>query len=228
VTTTGTESLQTHDTAARLRGFGPLGLVAITAVLSGSLAGPLAGALLVFVWARFSETPLQALGFTRPRSWTLTVVWGVAIGIGLKIGMKSVVIPLLGASPINVSYHFLMGNAEALPRMVATVIISAGFGEEVFFRGYIFERLSKMLGRSRPALAATVLLSAVLFAMAHYYDQRLPGVAQAAVTGLVFGGIFAWRKQIWLVMVAHAAYDLVAVAMIYWNWEVSVAHLWFR
>jgi hypothetical protein len=228
VTTTGTESVQTYETAARLRGFGPLGLVAIAAVLSGSLAGPLAGALLVFVWARLSETPLQALGFTRPRSWTLTVVWGVAIGIGLKIGMKSVVMPLLGASPINVSYHSLMGNAAALPGMVATVIISAGFGEEVFFRGYIFERLSKLLGRSQPALAATVLLSVVLFALAHYYDQRLPGVAQAAVTGLVFGGIFAWRRQIWLVMVAHAAYDLVAVAMIYWNWEARVAHLLFR
>lgn len=77
------------------------------------------------------------------------------------------------------------------------------------------------------ALAVTVLLSSGLFAMAHYWDQGLPGVEQAAVTGLAFGGIFAWRKQIWLPMIAHAAFDLTAAALIYWNLEEAVAHMLF-
>lgn len=228
MTTHDADAARADDLAEQLRGFGPLGLIAVIVILAGSLAGPAVSALLVLAWAQISETPPQALGFTAPRSWTVTLAVGVAFGIIFKLGAKALLMPLLGAPPINGPYHYLVGNAAALPGMVATVLISAGFGEEVFFRGYVFERLGKLFGRGRAALVATVLLSAVPFALAHYHDQRLPGVEQAAVTGLVFGAIYAWRRQIWLVMAAHAAFDLTAVALIYWNWEARVAHLLFR
>jgi membrane protease YdiL (CAAX protease family) len=197
-------------------------------ILAGTLVGPPVGALLVLAWAKLSCTPPQALGFRAPRNWPVTLAAGVASGIVLKLGMKAVVMPLLGAPASNMQYHWLVGNAGALPGVVAVVLVSAGLGEEVFFRGYLFERLGKLLGPGKVALASTVLLSATLFALAHYRDQGLPGVEQAAVTGLVFGGVFAWRKQIWAVMVAHVAFDLTAVTLIYSNWEVTVAHFLFR
>ena len=61
----------------------------------------------------------------------------------------------------------------------------------------------------------------------HYRDQGLPGVEQAAFTGLVFGTIFAITTRIWLLMVAHAAFDVTAVVIICWNLEAKVAHLVF-
>jgi CAAX protease family protein len=73
-----------------------------------------------------------------------------------------------------------------------------------------------------------VLISTVLFAFAHYLDQGLPGVEQAAVTGLVFAWVYVWRKTLWGVMVAHAAFDLTAVILIYENWEAAVAHVLFK
>jgi len=219
---------QTPGAAQRLRGFGPLGVLAVMVILAGSLLGPPVAALLVLAWAKLSCTPPQALGFRAPRSWPLTLAVGVASGIVFKLGMKAVVMPLLGAPASNMRYHWLVGNAGALPGMVAIILVSAGLGEEIFFRGYLFERLGRLLGPGKVALAVAVLLSATLFALAHYWDQGLPGAEQAAVTGLVFGGIFAWRKQIWAVMVLHAAFDLTAVTLIYNNWEVKVAHLLFR
>ena len=45
---------------------------------------------------------------------------------------------------------------------------------------------------------------------------------------LVFGTIFAVTGRIWMVMCAHAAFDLTAVAIIYWNLEAAVAHLVFK
>ena len=48
------------------------------------------------------------------------------------------------------------------------------------------------------------------------------------ITGLVFGTIFAATGQIWMVMCAHAAFDLAAIAIIYWNLEAAVAHLVFK
>jgi membrane protease YdiL (CAAX protease family) len=152
------------------------------------------------------------------------VVGGAAFGIVLKLGMKAFVMPLLGSPAINMSYRYLAGNAKAIPGMVAAVLLSAGFGEEVFFRGYLFERLGALLGPGKLALVVSVFVSSGLFALAHYWDQGLPGVEQAAVTGLVFSGIFAWRKQIWPLMIAHAAFDLTAIALIYWNLEWAVAH----
>jgi len=197
------------------------------AILAGSLLGPPVAAILVLVWAKLSCTPLQALGFRAPRSWPVTLAVGIASGIVLKLGMKVVVMPLLGAPASNVQYRWLVGNPGALPGMAAMVIVSAGLGEEVFFRGYLFERLGRLLGPGSVAVASTVLLSSALFALAHYPDQGLPGVEQAAVTGLVFGGFFAWRKEIWPVIVAHVAFDLTAVMIIYGNWERTMAHLLF-
>jgi membrane protease YdiL (CAAX protease family) len=55
----------------------------------------------------------------------------------------------------------------------------------------------------------------------------MPGVEQATIVGLVFGTIFAITGRIWMLMVAHAAFDLTAVAIIYWGWERKVAELFF-
>jgi len=48
------------------------------------------------------------------------------------------------------------------------------------------------------------------------------------MTGLVFGTVFALTGQIWLPMVAHAAFDVTAVLIIYGKLESTVAHLVFK
>jgi membrane protease YdiL (CAAX protease family) len=212
----------------RLRGFGPLGILAIVVILAGALAGPLASAPLVLIWAYASETPLADLGFVRPRSWAATLLGGTAFGIAFKLVMKAVVMPLLGAPAINGPYHDLAGNTAALPGMIVTLFVNAGFAEEVFFRGYLFERVRALLGAGRAARVTALLISTPLFAAAHYVVQGIPGVEQAVVTGLVIGTIFAWRREIWTCMVVHVAFDLAALALIYFELEERVAHLLFR
>ena len=51
---------------------------------------------------------------------------------------------------------------------------------------------------------------------------------QAAVVGLVYGTLYAVEGRLWLPMVVHAAFDIAAVALIYWQWESAVAHLLFQ
>ena len=153
---------------------------------------------------------------------------GMVFGVAFKFAMKMIVMPLLGADPINHAYHYLVGNRAALPGILFAVIVAAGFGEETLFRGYMFERLGKLWGRSVGAKILIVLLTAGLFGMAHYHDQGLPGAEQATISGLVFGTIFAVTGRIWMLMCAHAAFDLAAVAIIYWNLESKVAHLIFK
>src|SRR5213083_227905 len=104
--------------AAGLRGFGPLGILAILTILGGAALTPGLSAILVLVWARLSRTPWREIGYVRPRSWAGAVVIGIVCGVVFKFLMKAIVMPLLGALPINQVYHFLTGNAAALPWML--------------------------------------------------------------------------------------------------------------
>ena len=122
----------------------------------------------------------------------------------------------------------LAGNRAALPGILFAVIVGAGFGEETVFRGYMFERLGRLFGSGIVAKVAIVLLTAAWFGLAHYSVQGLAGAEQGMVVGLVFGTIFAVTGRIWMLMVAHAAFDVTAVAMIYWNLESAVAHFVFK
>jgi membrane protease YdiL (CAAX protease family) len=214
--------------AESLRGFGPRGLLASIAILLGNVVFlPLSG-ILVLVWARWSRTPSREIGYVRPKSWVGTVAAGLVFGIAFKFLMKSIVMPLLGAEPINHAYHYLAGNRAALPGAIFLMVFGAGFGEETVFRGFLFERLGKLFGSSAGAKTAIVLLTSVWFGAAHYSTQGLAGTEQALVTGLVFGTIMALTGRIFLLMIAHAAFDLTALWMIYLNLETRVAHLVFK
>jgi membrane protease YdiL (CAAX protease family) len=214
--------------AAGLRGFGTLGILAILVIAAGQILLAPLGAVLVLVWAGWSRTPWREIGYVRPQSWISGLVIGIAFGIAFKFLMKAIVMPLFGADPLNQAYHFLAGNGAAAAAFVPVMIIKAGFGEETFFRGYMFERLGKLFGSSVGAKIFIVLLTSGVFAMVHYIDQGLAGVEQAMITGLVFGTIFAVTGRLWMLMCAHAAFDLMALAIIYWNLESAVAHLVFK
>src|SRR5438477_7120304 len=96
------------------------------------------------------------------------------------------------------------------------------------FRAFISERLRKLFGPSVAAKVAIVVITSVLFGLAHYRVQGLTGTEQAPIVGLVFGTIFAVTGRIFLLLIVHAAFDLTAYAMIYWDLETRVAHLLFK
>ncbi len=223
-------ALPSDDRVAEgLRGFGPLGILAILVILfAGNHPFVPLSAVLVLVWAWRSRTPWREIGYVRPESWTRTLAAGIAFGAVFKFLMKAIVMPLLGADPINQAFHYLAGNTAALPAAVYAMIVGAGFGEETVFRGYVFERFGKLFGPGVWAKPLIVLITSAWFGLAHYSLQGLAGVEQAAIVGFVFGTIFAVTGRIWMLIFAHAAFDLTALAIIYWNLESNVAHFVFK
>jgi len=211
-----------------LRGFGVAGLLAMLVIFVSSAFSTPVGAALVLLWAWLSGAPWNEIGYVRPRNWATTLAVGVVGGVAFKFAMKAIVMPLLGADPVNHAYHFLSGNRAALPGMIFTVLIGAGFAEETFYRGYLFERLGKLLGSGTAARLAILVVTSLLFGAAHYRDQGLAGLEQGAITGLVFGVMLLGAGTIVLPMVAHAAFDLTAVWMIYSNLEAYIGHLIFQ
>ena len=214
--------------AARLRGFGPLGILAILIILGGNFIIAPLSAILVLLWVKISRTPWREIGYVRPRSWARTIAVGIIFGIAFKFAMKAIVMPLFGAPPINQAYQFVTGNSAVIPAMLFTMLVTAGFGEETLYRGWMFERLGRLFGQNVPAKIATILITSILFASLHYLEQGVPGVEQALITGLTFGSIFAITGRIFMLMIAHAAFDLTALWMIYYGLETQIAHLIFK
>lgn len=214
--------------AEQLRGNGPVAWLAALLVLAASaVLGPFKG-VPVLLWAWWSRTPWRELGFVRPASWVRTVAVSAVLGVAFKLAMKSVVMPMLGADPINRNYQFLAHNPAALPTMLFHIFVGAALGEEVVFRGFYFERWRRLFGNGWPARVAIVILSSVVFGWGHHAGQGVAGVEQALIVGLVFGALFARTGRLVGLMIAHAAFDLAAVALIYWGLETRVAHWFFR
>jgi len=213
---------------ARLRGWGPAGVLAMAAILLIAAVSTVLGTIMVLVWARISGTPWREIGYVRPASWIGRAAMGVGLGIVLKFAMKALIMPLLGADPVNQAFHYLARNPVAIPETLFLLTVGAGLGEETIFRGYMFERLGKLVGRGRGATIFIVMFTSTLFGLAHYTTQGWTGVEQAVLTGLTFATIFAMTGELWMLMCAHAAFDLTAYALIYWDLETPVAHFIFR
>jgi uncharacterized protein len=216
------------DFAASLRGFGVVGLAAILVILSGNLIQAPLSAFLVIAWAYRSATPWRDIGYVQPGHWWRDALLGIAGGLALRLLMQAIVMPLLGHHPINQQFHYMVGNTAALPAVILFLLVVSGFGEETLFRGYLFERLRKLFGNSRSAIIAIVLLTSAFFGIAHYPEQGWVGVKQSTLTGLAFGTAFAITGRIWPIMWAHAAFNVLALTIIYLDLESEVSHLIFE
>ena len=76
-----------------------------------------------------------------------------------------------------------------------TGCIVAPFAEELFFRGLLYSWL-----RERMPVIAAVIVSSLLFAGMHGFISpvQLAG-------GLIFAGLYEWRRNVWAPYVVHAA-----------------------
>jgi membrane protease YdiL (CAAX protease family) len=87
----------------------------------------------------------------------------------------------------------------------AALAVTAGVCEEFLYRGFVMAALS----RAGLFSWAVVLVSSVLFGLAHTYQGRT-GVAGTTLMGLVFGTARVALHSLGPVMVWHAVVDLVA------------------
>jgi len=83
--------------------------------------------------------------------------------------------------------------------------LSAGFCEELVFRGYL-QRQFTVLTRSA---AVAWLLQSAFFGISHGY-QGAAACAKIAVYGALFGALAMWRRSLRPGMLAHAATDILA------------------
>jgi membrane protease YdiL (CAAX protease family) len=85
------------------------------------------------------------------------------------------------------------------------VSASAGFSEELVYRGYLQTQLMAFTGR--PAVA--IAIQAALFAIAHG-DQGSGAVVRLSLYGLAFGVVAWWRRSLLAGIVCHVWTDVAS------------------
>jgi membrane protease YdiL (CAAX protease family) len=162
------------------------------------------------------------IGLRRPEKWLPILGWALLIGIGYQALDTALIVPLLqrltGESIDLSQFAGLKGNLPALLVFVAISWTEAAFIEELFFRGYLLNRLMDVAGRERLGITFSLLANAIIFGIAHAY-QGPTGVLDTALAGLILGLLYLLaRRNLWLPILAHGLIDTVGFLLIYAGW----------
>ena len=210
-----------------LRGWGQV--LAIVLLLEvGGILGGLTGFIPLAAISSVVVPLLAAHWFLRREgmSWRSLVVattlpaWAIAAWAALALALILAVVwalgPLLdafGVPPMDYSLFvtLLEGNTTMYLWMLLPVSWgSAAFGEELLVRGFLQHRLG---GLTNPG--AAVILQALIFAAAHFY-QGLGGMVNVFVVGLVFGAIYRrCGRNLIPLFIAHGLIDSFAMTVFY-------------
>jgi hypothetical protein len=120
-----------------------------------------------------------------------------------------------GAVADTSGYDYLRGNLPGLLMALAAVYVVSSFGEEVLYRGFLITRVEGLLGRSSAASGAAIIVSAVIFGLAHF-DWGVVGIVQTFFMGLVLALAYVITKRnLWALVLAHALMDTLLLVQVY-------------
>ncbi|MFN2590754.1 MAG: lysostaphin resistance A-like protein [Actinomycetota bacterium] len=166
----------------------------------------------VVLWVRVvRRSPLGALGMPRRPLRD--------IGVGLLAGGGLVVVGWIAGIVVVLVAQLILGHPPAQPEQIPSdvegpnlllsgfvVVLAAPLGEEVFFRGFLFQGL-----RRRFAVWPAALISAALFALVHISPLLIFALFPIGV-GLAW--IYERRQSVLASMAAHALFNLVGMLTI--------------
>ncbi len=175
--------------------------------------GILLGVVLLFAARRGGRVWVE-LGLRRPPYWVLPLMLPVALALQYLTELLSAAIsPLLhgmtNPQGCSISQGF---GADAYLGVLAIVLI-APLVEEITFRGFIMGGL-----RSRIGVGWAVVLSSVVFALAHTLSvggSILLLGPSLFVAGVALALVYQWTRSLYPGMVLHASFNLVAVILIF-------------
>ncbi len=106
-------------------------------------------------------------------------------------------------------YNYLSGNLPMLILALVSVYIVSSFGEEVVYRAFLINRIAELGGGGKTAWRVAVLISSVVFGLAHY-GWGVTGIVQTGFMGLALGvSYLVVGRNLWVTILAHAYMDTI-------------------
>jgi uncharacterized protein len=133
------------------------------------------------------------------------VMKDIAIGAGLWALWIGLMNPHILGGGTNAAQGLLpQGTLESLAWI--PLALSAGFCEELAFRGYLQKQFQAITGSAGLA----VFIQAIVFGIGHLYEGVGPA-GRITLFGVLFGLLAVWRKSLRPGMIAHAWSDIFGV-----------------
>jgi membrane protease YdiL (CAAX protease family) len=177
--------------------------------------------LLLLAWISLRVRRLQwkQIGFTRYRTWTKTLLLGIAGGVGLELfdlfGKQRILTRLLGKPPDLSDFAAVRGHLKFALLMIALIWIFAAFGEEFVYRGYLMNRVADFGSRTRFAWIVSLLVISAVFGLTHYH-QGLTGIVEEGSDGLILGFIYlVCGRNLAVPIVIHGVCDTIDIALLF-------------
>jgi uncharacterized protein len=197
-------------------------LVGLGIYILGYLPFPILPLFLV-AWAslRLRHMRWRDVGLRRPDKWLSTIGFALIVGIGYQLLDIILIAPLLQhltGEAIDLSlFNDLQGNLLLLMVFLAVSWTEAAFIEEMFFRGYLFNRTTDLVGKERFGIMIALIGNALLFGAAHAY-QGITGVVDTVLAGLMLGLLYLYaRRNLWLPILTHGIIDTVGFLIIFFK-----------
>ena len=172
--------------------------------LSAAATGAVLGAVVLLLW-HFQKRSIHDLGLFGWAGYP-TLASAAAVAWALLLVL---VLALVRAGHFRDRLESIYGKYEQImPRtkgeLTAALGVSttAGFGEELVFRGFLLWYGTLLVG-----LPASVIGTSLLFGIAHGYQSRF-GVIFSTLAGLVLAGAYLASGSLLLAMWMHATYDM--------------------
>ena len=170
-------------------------------------------AIVQFGWIASLTASIQTL----PLYQTLIagVVLGIVIFLLVDLSEKRAARNKEMRENIIESHQGLHGEMPRLPLLVIFILMSfTGICEELLFRyvliGLILQLLSGLIGTIAAAVIA-VVVSTIVFCLAHTGVQGTSSLLIWTSLGLIFGITFITTNNIAIVAIAHALYDILVL-----------------
>lgn len=182
-------------------------------------------AILLIWWIlRRTGSRWAYLGLSRPASWKRTIALGLGLGVALQAAAMFGLEPLLrslSGEEIDLSrFESLRGNWGSLALYLTISWTTAGFGEEIIWRGWVMTGVAKLLGSGKAGWVSALIATSVLFGILHLY-QGPTGVIATGIVGLALGIIYlATGRNLWVTIICHGMMDTIAFVMLFLGVEM--------
>ncbi|MCK8521550.1 CPBP family intramembrane metalloprotease [Aquimarina sp. D1M17] len=170
----------------------------------------------------YKKELFTSLGFQRKRiNVKSLLVMAPLFGIAFFLVYYYIMVPgvtYLTGQPIDYSaFESYKGNLPAILSLLVYIWLSAAFGEEIVFRGYLMRQFTKFFGSSTISLVLNVLIFGLIFGWLHAY-QGITGQIITGIIGMIMALIFHFRKNdLWFNIAVHGFFDTTALVFIYFG-----------
>jgi CAAX protease family protein len=175
--------------------------------------------LLGWISLRVRGLRWRDVGLTRYRSWPVTIAIGVGLGVLAEAFQLLVTQPilskLLGKEPDLELFRMLTGNIKMTALFIALSWTLAAFGEELFWRAYLMNRVADVGGRTPRAWILSLVVVNMVFGVAHGY-QGWTGLIEEGISGLILGWMYLRTgKNLCVPIIAHGLGDTIDMVLLF-------------